>query len=28
MEWGIDVPWQIDARAFAELPVIAADAGL
>jgi len=28
MEWGIDVPWQIVARAFAELPVIAADAGL
>jgi 3-dehydroquinate synthase len=27
-EWGIDVPWQIVSRAFAELPVIAADAGL
>jgi 3-dehydroquinate synthase len=27
-EWGVDVPWQIVSRAFAELPVIAADAGL
>jgi len=27
-EWGIDVPWRIVSRAFAELPVIAADAGL
>jgi 3-dehydroquinate synthetase len=27
-EWGIEVPWQIVSRAFAELPVIAADAGL
>jgi 3-dehydroquinate synthase len=27
-EWGIDVPWQIVSSAFAELPVIAADAGL
>ncbi len=27
-EWGVDVPWQIVSRAFAELPVIAPDAGL
>jgi 3-dehydroquinate synthase len=27
-EWGIEVPWPIVARAFAELPLIAADAGI
>ncbi len=27
-EWGADVPWPIVARAFAELPIIAADAGI
>jgi 3-dehydroquinate synthase len=27
-EWGAEVPWPIVARAFAELPVIAADAGI
>jgi 3-dehydroquinate synthase len=27
-EWGVEVPWQIVARAFAELPAIAADAGI
>jgi 3-dehydroquinate synthase len=27
-EWGIDVPWKVVARAFAELPAIAAEAGV
>ena len=27
MEWGIDVPWKVVARAFADLPAIAAEAG-
>jgi len=27
-EWGADVPWAVVARAFAELPLIAADAGI
>ncbi len=27
-EWGVEVPWPIVARAFAELPAIAADAGI
>ena len=27
-EWGVEIPWPVVARAFAELPVIAADAGI
>jgi 3-dehydroquinate synthase len=27
-EWGVEVPWTIVSRAFAELPAIAADAGI
>jgi len=27
-EWGIDVPWAVVARAFAETPAIAAEAGI
>jgi 3-dehydroquinate synthase len=27
-EWGVEVPWPVVTRAFAELPLIAADAGI
>jgi hypothetical protein len=27
-EWGIEIPWKAVTRAFAELPAIAAEAGI
>ena len=28
MEWGVEIPWRVVARSFAELPTIAAEAGI